>query len=432
MPTPVFAFLAFTSGSYEGAIIRDMRLANALHRRGLKVVVYWMMERNPDLVDPGIPQRMLCRGLRYRFKKPIGVLDALAAPLFTLPARMRREFIQRHPGFADTILTNFCRVISGDGERDAGVVSRLIRFMQRDGVTHLLPTFAMTCPLALAAKRRNQHPFEYLVTFQGEEIFANYADRAGLLKEYCQRLREVVDASPWPAVAVSRDYIDRLHEEMDLDPAKMRAIYPGIELPTKAPPPFQTLHEKFDKLVPDLPIVSYIGRQDAEKGIDLLLYATRMLLNKGLKFQLVVCGGTSFGQRYRDVLKDITQHLRIPIQHRRRVPGDVRDAVYAHSRVIVYPSIHREPFGMVAAEAMSHGAVPIVPNLGGITEVINVDGKAGGLTFEPWDSGDLARVMERALTDDVLYQQLKSNTRDLAALFTVDRMTDAVLAHLGI
>src|SRR6516165_5411588 len=34
--TPVFAFLAFTSGSHEGAIIHHMRLANAFHERGFK------------------------------------------------------------------------------------------------------------------------------------------------------------------------------------------------------------------------------------------------------------------------------------------------------------------------------------------------------------------------------------------------------------
>src|SRR5882672_4942687 len=62
MAVPVFGFLAFTSGSFEGAIIRDMRLANALHARGHKVVIYWMMDRNPDLVARGVTQRMLCRG----------------------------------------------------------------------------------------------------------------------------------------------------------------------------------------------------------------------------------------------------------------------------------------------------------------------------------------------------------------------------------
>ena len=36
----------------------------------------------------------------------------------------------------------------------------------------------------------------------------------------------------------------------------------------------------------DIPIVSYFGRQDSEKGIDLLLYAGRMLRERGVRHQL--------------------------------------------------------------------------------------------------------------------------------------------------
>jgi glycosyltransferase involved in cell wall biosynthesis len=305
--------------------------------------------------------------------------------------------------------------------------------MKADGVTHVLPTFAMSCPFVLAAKRRDQHHFEYLPTFQGEEIFANYAEMIGRLPEYHERLREVVAGSPWPAVAVSRDYIARLRDEMGIDAQRLVPIYPGIELPRDEPPPeFAALKPKFPNLTQDLPIVTYIGRQDSEKGIDLLLYAARMLLDQGLKFQLAICGGTSFGQRYRDVLKHIAQHLRVPTHHRRRIPSEMRDALYRHSRFIVYPSIHREPFGMVAAEAMSHGTPVIVPSLGGITEAVAAGGKSGGLTFNPWDSADLARQMRRLLTDESLYQELKGNTRALAQSFTVTRMTDEVLRHMGL
>jgi glycosyltransferase involved in cell wall biosynthesis len=192
------------------------------------------------------------------------------------------------------------------------------------------------------------------------------------------------------------------------------------------------LKPKFSGLVKDQPIVTYIGRQDSEKGIDLLLYAARMLQDRGIKMQLVICGGSSFGQRYRDVIKHIAQHLRVHVHHRRRIPGEMRDALYAYSRCIVYPSIHREPFGMVAAEAMSYGTPVIVPDSGGITEAIQWEGRRGGLMFRSWDSADLAKQLERMLTDDELHRELAANTREIAANFTVDRMTDQVLEHLGI
>jgi glycosyltransferase involved in cell wall biosynthesis len=433
MPAPVFGFLALTSGSLEGAIIRDMRLANELHRRGFKVVIYWMVDQNRGLVAPGIRQRMLCRGIRYHFAHPSGLAERLGAIFWLLPAATRSEFMQRHPNYVDRITTNFCRNLCDGVAHDQSVVRRLVRFMQKDGVTHLLPTFAMICPYARAAKARGTHPFEYLVTFQGEEIFANFAQRIERLDDYKRQLQECVAGSPWPAIAVSRDYADRLSGEMGIDAARMRTIYPGIEPPAdNHVPPFEVLEPKFKRLNRNLPIVTFVGRQDSEKGIDLLLYAAKMLEQRGVKMQVVVCGGTSFGQRYREVIKSIAEHLRLPIHHRRRIPSEMRDALYAYSRCIVYPSIHREPFGMVAAEAMSHGTPVIVPDQGGIAEAIEIDGKAGGLTFKSWDSADLARQLERMLTDDSLHATLAANTRGIAENFTVARMADRVLEHIGV
>jgi glycosyltransferase involved in cell wall biosynthesis len=432
MSRPVFAFLAATSGSFEGAIIRDMRLANELHRRGFKVVVYWMMEQNRELVDAGIPQRRLVGGMRYAFRRPSTFFERMGNLLSLFPAKQRRDFMQRHPSCVDRLMTNFTHAVCSGGN-DPAIISRLIRFMRQDGVTHLLPTFAMICPFVQAARARNQHPFDYLVTFQGEEIFANFAEKAGRLEEYHQQLRQVVAGSPWPAIAVSNDYIDRLHTEMGIDPGRLRAIYPGIDLPARAePPPFEVLRPKFRTLDQSLPIVTYIGRQDSEKGIDLLLYAARMLQEKGLGMHLVVCGGTSFGQRYRDVISQLGSHLRLNIHHRRRIPAEMRDALYACSRCIVYPSVHREPFGMVAAEAMSHGTPVIVPDRGGIAEAIQWDGRFGGLTFRIWDSGDLAVQLERMLTDDALHAQLAANTRFIAGQFTTQKLADRVLEHLGL
>jgi len=433
MPQPVFAFLAFTSGAYEGAIIRDMRLANALHRRGYRVVIYWMMEQNRELVDRGITQRILCSGMRFQFQKPSVLMDRLGRVLNLMPQPRRRRFMQEHPDYVNRLMTNCCRAIC-DG--DPALTRRLEKFMQLDGVTHLLPTFAMICPFAQPIKVTGGHVFDYLVTFQGEEIFANFAERIGRLEDYHQRLRSTVAASGWPAIAVSRDYALRLHEEMGIDLHRMKVIYPGIELPTEAPADratnFQILAKIFPSLRNDLPIVTYLGRQDAEKGIDLLLYAVKMLRQRGLPLQLLCVGGSSFGGQYMQSMKQIAEHLRLGVFWKRRVDNRVRTTLYEMSLCVVYPSIHREPFGLVAAEAMSYGTPVLVPDQGGITEVVNVDGRRGGLTFKAWDSGDLATQLERLLTDDALHQELADNARPLAEHFTVDRLVERVLEHLGI
>src|SRR3954469_22118460 len=111
MPQPVFALLALTSGSYEGAIIRDMRLANEMHRRGFAVRVYWLMERNPDLLAPGIPQSVLARATRYRFRKPSGLADQYGRIFNFVPPARRRRFLNTHPEYIARLMGNLMHVI---------------------------------------------------------------------------------------------------------------------------------------------------------------------------------------------------------------------------------------------------------------------------------------------------------------------------------
>jgi glycosyltransferase involved in cell wall biosynthesis len=437
MAQPVFAFLAFTSGSYEGAIIRDMRLANELHRRGFKVHVYWLMEKNPELVDAGIPQSILARGTRFQFRRPSRLMDAIGGLSAIVPPSRRRLFMAHHPEYVAKLMGHLMHIICDGGSSDPKLLQRLEGFLIRDGVTHLLPTFAWTCPLAQRVKERAIAKFDYLATFQGEEIFAHFAMRIGRLEDYHRVLRETVDGSPWPAVGVSRDYILRLAEEMGIDAAKLKTIYPGIELPNEevqasGEEDFAALKEIFPSLRADIPLVTYLGRQDPEKGIDLLLYAARMLADRKVPLQLVCVGGSSFGLQYRKSMEAIAEHLRLTVFWKGRVSDVLRSVLFRRSRCIVYPSIHREPFGMVAAEAMSFGTPVLVPNLGGITEVISMDDRRGGWSFEAWNTVDLAAQLQKLLTDDALRAELAQNARPIAEQFSVANMTDNVLAHMGL
>jgi glycosyltransferase involved in cell wall biosynthesis len=284
----------------------------------------------------------------------------------------------------------------------------------------------MTGSLLLSAQRRAAHPFDYLLTFQGEEIASTFAERIGRLDDFLRMLHDVVAASRWPAVAVSADYACRLHQEMGIGRDRLRVIYPAIV----DPPPAGTwagLQAAFPSLVPGLPIVAFVGRQDSEKGIDLLLYAARILRSRGVRFQLAICGASAFGDVYRETIARIAQHLRLEIHHAGLVPDAVRETLYQHARCVVYPSIHREPFGLVAAEAMRRGTPVLVPDRGGIAEVISSQGRVGGLTFRTWDSGDLAVQIERLLTDDRLHGELAANAEQVAQSFNLDRMADAFL-----
>ena len=428
-PTPSFAIVTMGSGDYLGSTVRDLALANALHRRGYKVAVYWMMEANADLADQGIAQRMLCHGTRFHFRRPSGLLDqGLGRLLFLFPRSLRVRAIQASSGYVDRLLRNLVGSLYGRPGGDPGLARRLRRFLARDGVSHLMMSFASLGPLAMAAQRMAGHGVDYLLTFQGDEQFAAHADRLGLGDAFRRQLGQAIAASAWPAVAVSADYVERIVDEMAVPRAALEVVYNGVEQAAgQVKYSFAALKSVFPGLSPHYPIVTYVGRQDVEKGIDLLLYAARLLARRGLALQLVVCGSTAKGSSYRKVLADLAGHLELKVFHAGSVPVAIRDALYAHSHCVIYPSVNREPFGLVVAEAMSHGAPVLVPDYGGIGEVIRDGDKLGGLTFAAWDSGDLAAQLERLLLDRPLHRQLANNARTIARRFTVENMTDAVL-----
>jgi glycosyltransferase involved in cell wall biosynthesis len=251
-------------------------------------------------------------------------------------------------------------------------------------------------------------------------------------------IREVSAASDCPALAVSADYRRRVIEDIGIAPDRLVAISPGV--PARATisraEAGEVLARRLGAFDPALPVVAYLGRQDVEKGIDLLLYASCALRRQGYRFQLVIAGPTLFGAGYARVIEQLAENLRLPVIWQRRISDELRDALFAASRMIVYPSIHREPFGMVPVEAAAFRTPSVVPDYGGITEAIRAgDGDAAttcGLTFAAWDSGDLARQMARLLEDDALWQRLADAGPDVAAHHSVAHLADRLLGHLGI
>lgn len=429
-----FAFVTMGSGDFLGSTVRDMALANALHRRGFKVVVYWMMEMNEEMADPGVEQRVLCHGTRYHFRRPSVLLDRVVGSLlFLLPKAIRVRVVQGRSGYVDRVLGNMIGALYGQPSGDHRLARRLRSFLARDQVSHLMMSFASIGPLAMQAKQMGGHDFDFLLTFQGDEQFAAHARQLNLLEPYCRRLNEVLRASAWPAVAVSHDYIERIVDEMAVPRSALQVVYNGVDMPERGTKHlFSSVQRQFPGLSAHYPIVAYVGRQDVEKGIDLLLYAARLLAERKVTMQLVICGSTAKGTGYRRVLADLAGHLGVKVFHAGSVSTLVRDALFSHSHCVVYPSVNREPFGLVVAEAMAQGAPVLVPDYGGIGEVIRDGDKLGGLTFKAWDSGDLAIELERMLVDRMLHRRLVSNTRAIAARFSVENMTDDVLRHIGV
>lgn len=148
--------------------------------------------------------------------------------------------------------------------------------------------------------------------------------------------------------------------------------------------------------VPNGPLVyGYIGRIDAEKGIDWLLESFRQRARAGEK--LVVAGTgepglvASLKARYASSAVSFIGHVDPAV-------------LFEQVDVVVVPSLSHEPFGRAAIEPLSYGIPVIASNRGGLPEVV-ADGKTG-ILVDPDEPETLARAMERLSTEPQLVAQM--------------------------
>ncbi len=429
----VFGFLLI-GGALSGALVRDVRLANELARRGWRVNVWWAMDRpkRTELRDE-ITQSWLFHGMRYLRPSGSNLADR-AGRLMTrvFHDKQRQRFMQRRPRLIRRLMEGLIRRVCDGIEQDRGAVRPFAAELSAAGVTHVLPMLAILCPWVQAAGRLMDRAPRYVVTFQGEELYGNYARSIGCADALSKRFVEAIEQSGWPAIAVSEDYARRVAADFGVPPGRLRAIPPGVphQVTIDRTQAVKLIAARFPDYRADVPLVTFVGRRDVEKGIDLLLYATSILRSRGVDLQLAVCGPTLFGDTYSGVCQQIAQDLRCPVLWGNQISDEVRTALFTASRCIAYPSIHREPFGMVPVEAMAHGTPAVVPDSGGIASAIAANGRTGGVLFRAWDSADLAEQIGRLLVDDDLHRRLADAGPTVAAHYSVENLADRVLAHL--
>jgi glycosyltransferase involved in cell wall biosynthesis len=149
---------------------------------------------------------------------------------------------------------------------------------------------------------------------------------------------------------------------------------------------------------------AYVGcasRISPEKGMDTLVEAARLA---GLPF--------SVSRNEASAVKvDLPADFPVVVTRDRQE----LDAYYRGARMLVFPSRYFETFGLVGAEAMSHGVPVIAARVGALPELI--DDGVNGLLFEPGDARELARKVRRLWDDPELCRRLGHAARAKAPMW---------------
>lgn len=116
------------------------------------------------------------------------------------------------------------------------------------------------------------------------------------------------------------------------------------------------------------PLVAYVGRLDAQKGVHLIQHAMFYALEKGAQFVLLGAAGDSginnhFWHLKHQLNNNADCHLEIGFNEQ------LAHLIYAGADIIVVPSLF-EPCGLAQMIAMRYGAVPVVRAVGGLMDTV--------------------------------------------------------------
>lgn len=255
-----------------------------------------------------------------------------------------------------------------------------------------------------------------VMTFHTLALMKNLVARDELEREEKERIDAEFDLvrKVQKIIAPSESDMQYLQYLYQAETEKVDVIPPGVDLELFRPIEQKTAKSELG-ISPDDQIILFCGRIEPLKGIDMLLYAMKILLEK--KPDLNVCmwiiGGDvsqppSQWSRELQKLEKLRHLLKLTavVQFAGQQLQEVLPYYYSAADVVVMPS-HYESFGMAAAEAMACGTPVITTNVAGISSLI--DEKHELLVTSVNNPLLLAAQMEKLLTDNQKREHIRSN-----------------------
>ena len=202
-------------------------------------------------------------------------------------------------------------------------------------------------------------------------LYAGLVGASGIYRRHVARL-----------IAPSEFTRSWLIQHLPMTPDAVTAIAPAVDMPRAAADAGLGTY------------VGFAGRFSPEKGIETLLDAGK------------ACGLPLRFARNAESLVTVNVPAELTVVTRTR---DDLAQFYRHARMVVVPSIWFETFGLVGAEAMSHGIPVVAARIGAVEELVS-DGE-DGLLFEPGNARDLAEKIRLLWDDPELCRRLGAAAR---------------------
>ena len=231
------------------------------------------------------------------------------------------------------------------------------------------------------------------------------------------------------ATTLERDQMQALY---GADPEKVSIVPPGVDLEKFRPLPCSEARARIG-LPPDHHMVLFVGRIQPIKGIDTLIRAMALVLERRPALRDQVCltlvGGADDATPDSEMarLKALREELGIGdlVTFLGSRDQDTLVDYYTAASIVVVPSYY-ESFGMVALEAMACGTPVIASDVGGLS--LNIADGFNGYLVASGDVEALAYKITLLLTQDELRRQLGRQAHTWATGFSWQIIADETLA----
>ncbi|WP_456472471.1 glycosyltransferase family 4 protein, partial [Methanocaldococcus sp.] len=149
----------------------------------------------------------------------------------------------------------------------------------------------------------------------------------------------------------------------------------------------------------------YVGRLTYQKGVEYLIGAMPILLNK-YNVRLVIAGRGEM----ESYLRDLCNWLNVghKVNFLGFVNGDRLKYLYNSADITVIPSVY-EPFGIVALESMAAGTPVVASSVGGLREIIKHE--YNGIWVYPKNPESIAWGVSRVIEDPILRDYIVKNAK---------------------
>jgi len=198
-------------------------------------------------------------------------------------------------------------------------------------------------------------------------------------------------------ICISKNTQKDLMDILNVPEQKTSVVYLGYSLMSG------TLSDRTTKY--DRPYLLFVGQRGGYKNFDRLLhaYANSELLKHN--YYLICFGGPAFNHHEMTLMKSYN----LADSQVRHVSGndEILSKLYSNASVFVYPSLY-EGFGIPLLEAMAHDCPVACSNTSSLPEVA---GEAAE-TFNPGDSQDMCKTIEKILTSSEVSAKLVKNGRE--------------------